>query len=151
MGTGKSTVARYLGKTQHMEIIEMDEEIAHREGKSIPDIFAEKGEAYFRDLESHLLKELQRETNQILSCGGGIVLRPENITQMKKNGKVILLTASPETVLERVKHENSRPVLKNRKNTVPVLWTNAGTSTWQPRIWLFPQTTKAFLKSARKS
>ena len=50
MGTGKSTVARYLGKTQHMEIIEMDEEIAHREGKSIPDIFAEKGEAYFRDL-----------------------------------------------------------------------------------------------------
>ena len=117
MGTGKSTVARYLGKTQHMEIIEMDEEIAHREGKSIPDIFAEKGEAYFRDLESHLLKALQRETNQILSCGGGIVLRPENITQMKKNGKVILLTASPETVLERVKHDNSRPVLKNRKNT----------------------------------
>lgn len=116
MGAGKSTVARYLGRTRHMEIIEMDEEIARREQKSIPDIFAQKGEAYFRDVESNLLKELQRGENQILSCGGGIVLRPENITEMKKNGKVILLTASPETVLERVKYDNSRPVLKNRKN-----------------------------------
>lgn len=120
MGTGKSTVARYLGKTCGMEILEMDQEIARREKKSIPDIFAQKGENYFRNLETSLLKELQDQKNQIVSCGGGAVLRPENVTEMKKNGKVVLLTASPQTVLERVRYDHSRPVLNNHKNTADI-------------------------------
>ena len=116
MGTGKSTLAKYLSKTFSMEIIEMDELIAQREKMSIPDIFSIHGEGYFRNLETNLLKEMQTKQNKIISCGGGAALRAENVIEMKKNGKVVLLTASPETILERVKHDNSRPILKGRKN-----------------------------------
>lgn len=116
MGAGKSTIAKYLSRNFSMEIIEMDQLIAQRENMSIPDIFSTHGEEYFRNLETNLLKEMQTKQNKIISCGGGAALRAENVVEMKKNGKVILLTASPETILERVKHDNSRPVLKGRKN-----------------------------------
>lgn len=120
MGAGKSTVARCLGKKCAMEIIEMDEEIVRRERRSIPEIFQQQGEAYFRNLETGLLKELQKETNKIISCGGGAALRAENVAEMKKNGKVILLTAEPQTILNRVKYDNSRPILKNRKTVADI-------------------------------
>ena len=120
MGAGKSTVARCLGKKCAMEIIEMDEEIVRREQRSIPEIFQQQGEAYFRNLETGLLKELQKETNKIISCGGGAALRVENVAEMKKNGKVILLTAEPQTILNRVKYDNSRPILKNRKTVADI-------------------------------
>ena len=120
MGAGKSTVARCLGKKCAMEIIEMDEEIVRREQRSIPEIFQQQGEAYFRNLETGLLKELQKETNKIISCGGGAALSAENVAEMKKNGKVILLTAEPQTILNRVKYDNSRPILKNRKTVADI-------------------------------
>ena len=81
-----------------MKLVEMDQEIAEREEMSIPDIFATYGEEYFRNLETELLKELQTGRNCIISCGGGVALRSENVVEMKKNGKVVLLTASPETI-----------------------------------------------------
>lgn len=120
MGTGKSTIARYLSKTFSMEIIEMDQMIAQRENMSIPDIFSTHGEEYFRNLETNLLKEMQTKKNKIISCGGGAALRAENVIEMKKNGKVVLLTASPETILARVKHDDSRPILKGRKNVAEI-------------------------------
>ena len=94
----------------------MDEEIVRREQRSIPEIFQQQGEAYFRNLETGLLKELQKETNKIISCGGGAALRAENVAEMKKNGKVILLTAEPQTILNRVKYDNSRPNFKKSQN-----------------------------------
>lgn len=115
MGTGKSTVAAYLSRQYDMEIVEMDELLARQEGMSIPEIFQLHGEPYFRSLETKLLKNLQNCQNKIISCGGGAALREENVKEMKKNGKVILLTASPETILERVKKDTSRPLLKDRK------------------------------------
>ena len=115
MGTGKSTVAAYLSRQYDMEIVEMDELLAIQEGMSIPEIFQLHGEPYFRSLETKLLKNLQNCQNKIISCGGGAALREENVKEMKKNGKVILLTASPETILERVKKDTSRPLLKDRK------------------------------------
>lgn len=115
MGTGKSTVATYLSKQYHMDIIEMDALIEQREGMSIPEIFQVHGEPYFRSLETNLLKEMQTYENKIISCGGGAALREENVREMKKNGKVILLTARPETILERTREDNSRPLLKDRK------------------------------------
>lgn len=115
MGTGKSTVAAYLSCQYNMEIIEMDELLARQEGMSIPEIFRLHGEPYFRNLETKLLKDLQNCQNKIISCGGGTALREENVKEMKKNGKVILLTASPETILKRVKKDTSRPLLKDRK------------------------------------
>lgn len=116
MGTGKSTVASYFGKKHVVDVIEMDEAIAKREKKSITDIFAENGERYFRDLETSFLKELDAKKNLIVSCGGGVILREENVQLMKKNGKIVLLTASPEVICERVKNDNGRPLLKGRKN-----------------------------------
>lgn len=115
MGTGKSTVAAYLSRQYDMEIVEMDELLARQEGMSIPEIFQLHGEPYFRSLETKLLKNLQNCQNKIISCGGGAALREENVKEMKKNGKVILLTASPEIILERVKKDTSRPLLKDRK------------------------------------
>ena len=116
MGTGKSTIARELAKTRQMNIVEMDEEIVRRRGKSIADIFKEEGEEYFRDLETALLKELQTKENQVISCGGGAVLREENVRVMKKNGCVVLLTALPQTIYERVKNNTDRPILQGNMN-----------------------------------
>ena len=116
MGTGKSTVAAYLHENCGMEVLEMDQEIVEREGMSISDVFATKGESYFRDVETNLLICIQSQENQVVSCGGGVVLREQNVELMKKSGQIILLTAQPETILERVKDDESRPLLKGNKN-----------------------------------
>ena len=97
-------------------LIEMDQIIAEREGMSIPDIFEVHGEQYFRDLETNLLIEMQARKNVVISCGGGTPLRECNVVEMKKNGRVVLLTASPETIFDRVKDSHDRPVIENNKN-----------------------------------
>ena len=88
----------------------MDQIIAEREGMSISDIFEVYGEQYFRDLETNLLIEMQSRTNVVISCGGGTPMRECNVVEMKKNGRVVLLTAKPETILDRVKdsHDTDR-------------------------------------------
>ncbi len=116
MGAGKTTISDYLSMMFDMKLVEMDQEIAEREEMSIPDIFATYGEEYFRSLETNLLKELQTGKNCIISCGGGVALREENVIEMKKNGRVVLLTASPETIYDRVKDSNDRPLLKDNNN-----------------------------------
>lgn len=116
MGTGKSTISDYLRRTFSMEIVEMDQIISKRQGMSIPDIFETYGEEYFRDLETDLLIEMQSRTNVVISCGGGVPMRERNVAEMKKNGKVVLLTARPETILERVRDNHDRPLLEGNKN-----------------------------------
>lgn len=116
MGCGKSTVSACLNRMYGMETIEMDRVIEDREGMSISDIFAEYGEAYFRGLETSLLVELQEKRNTVISCGGGVPMRENNVREMKKSGKIILLTADPETIYERVKSSHDRPLLENNKN-----------------------------------
>ena len=116
MGSGKSTIASYLAENYGMEIIDMDQLIVEREGMAIPDIFAQKGELYFRDVETSLLIEIQGEQNKVVSCGGGVVLRDENVQAMKKSGQVVLLNAKPDTILERVKDDDNRPLLWGNKN-----------------------------------
>lgn len=116
MGTGKSSVAHHLHELYQMEVAEMDDIIVEREGMPIPEIFATKGDAYFRSLETNLIKELQKRDNIIISCGGGAALREENVKAMKENGYVILLTASPETIFQRVGMDSNRPVLNGRRS-----------------------------------
>jgi shikimate kinase len=116
MGAGKSTIARDLMEKLEMDRVEMDEMIVKKQGMSISEIFDEYGEAYFRNLESNTLIELQKRKQTIVSCGGGVVMRPENADHMKKNGRVVLLTAKPETILERVKDSDERPILNNHMN-----------------------------------
>ena len=117
MGVGKSTVSDYLSKILASPQVEMDQVIVNKEHMSINKIFEEYGEEYFRNCETNLLIELQKKNNQIVSGGGGVALRDINVREIKTNGRVVLLTASPETILERVKDSDERPLLRGRKNT----------------------------------
>ena len=116
MGTGKSTISRRLHKLLKMREVDTDAIIVEREGMSISDIFAEKGEEAFRNMETDLLRELKKERNLIISCGGGMALRDENAAIMKEAGTVVWLTAKPETILKRVEHDDRRPLLRGNKN-----------------------------------
>lgn len=116
MGTGKSAISAHLSRCFDMETVDMDQVIAEKEGMSISKIFETYGEEYFRNAETNLLKELQSRKNVVISCGGGTPLREENVKEMKKNGKVVLLTAKPETIFERVKDNHDRPLLENNKS-----------------------------------
>ena len=115
MGTGKSTVATYMAKEYGMEVFEMDEMLVGREGMSISDIFEKHGEDYFRDAEAKLLKDICLQKNKVVSCGGGVVLRSQNVKEMKNSGNIVLLSAKPETILERVKDDITRPLLNGNK------------------------------------
>lgn len=116
MGAGKSTISDYLKNVLAMDVVEMDQCIVERQGMSISDIFETYGEEYFRELETNLLIEMQSRSNVVVSCGGGVPMRDRNVVEMKKNGRVVLLTAKPETILERVKDNHDRPLLENNKN-----------------------------------
>lgn len=120
MGSGKSAVASVLEKTYHLTAVEMDQQIERQQGMKISEIFASFGEGYFRKEESRLLKELGAQHRLVVSCGGGIVLKPENVECMHRSGKVILLTAEPETILERVRFDEKRPLLKGKKNVAAI-------------------------------
>ena len=116
MGAGKSTIAKELKRQLEMNYVEMDQLIVDKQGMSISEIFAVYGEVYFRNLECNTLIELQKSKQTIVSCGGGVVMREENADHMKKNGRVVLLTAKPETIYERVKDSDERPILNGNMN-----------------------------------
>ena len=116
MGCGKSTIARLLADTLSMELIEMDGTIEQEEGRTINEIFATDGETYFRDLESAYIARIRDKGNAMVSCGGGAILREENVVNMKKNGTVLYLSATPETIYERVRYSTNRPLLKGNMN-----------------------------------
>lgn len=116
MGAGKSTIAEELQSALQMNLVEMDARIVEEQGMSINDIFEKYGEAHFRDLESNLILTIGSEGNTIVSCGGGVVVRSENVTNMKESGKIIFLAATPETIYERVKDSTDRPILNGHMN-----------------------------------
>ena len=116
MGAGKSSVSAGLGRMLGREVVEMDQRIAAQEGMSIPELFAQKGEPYFRPCETALLKSFAQGAPRIVSCGGGVPLREENVVAMRESGTVVLLTASPEVILERVKDSDERPLLQGHKD-----------------------------------
>lgn len=116
MGAGKSTVARTLNERFGMQLIEMDEQIEAQEGMTIPELFAAKGEAYFRRLETELLEGMQQRENTVVSCGGGAAMRGCNVEAMRKSGRIVYLSTQPETIYERVKDFHNRPLLEGNMN-----------------------------------
>ena len=113
MGSGKSTVGKALAEKLSMEFIDTDAVIEERENTSINSIFENSGEESFRNMETALLKEfVNKKYNTVISTGGGMVLRSENISLMKKLGRVIYLKADAEEIYERVKSDTKRPLLK---------------------------------------
>ena len=112
MGAGKTTVGRLLSRERKMQFVDTDDRIAMEQGRKIPDIFAQDGEPYFRDLETELLRRMQEDTRQsVISVGGGMPVREENRKLLRALGCVIYLSATKETILERVRNDGSRPML----------------------------------------
>lgn len=116
MGCGKTSVSSAMHRKYGKTVVEADDRIIEKEGRSINRIFAESGEEYFRDQETAVLVDLAEESDVIVSCGGGMILRPQNVQLMKANGTIVLLDATPETILERLKDDDSRPNLRGRKS-----------------------------------
>lgn len=116
MGCGKSTNARYLSRVTGAVQMEMDQEIVKSQGMAITEIFAKFGEPYFRDLETELVRSMKGKEPMVVSCGGGLVMREENVALMKKAGKIVLLTATPESIYDRVKDSSDRPILNGNMN-----------------------------------
>ncbi|MFX1255575.1 MAG: shikimate kinase [Promethearchaeota archaeon] len=111
MGTGKSTIGKLLAKKLDKTFIEIDELIEDQAGKPIFRIFEKNGELEFRKLEIEVTKNVANRNNVVISCGGGIVLNKINIDRLKKNALIILLTASPQTILKRTSNDSKRPLL----------------------------------------
>lgn len=111
MGTGKTTVGRILADRRAFAFLDMDEMIVQREGKPIPRIFADSGEAHFRAAERALVKELATRSGLVIATGGGIVLNPDNVADFSRTGLVVCLWAEPEAILRRVGHDANRPLL----------------------------------------
>ncbi len=111
MGTGKSTVGKELARRLGMTLIELDSEIEKAEGMTIREIFSQYGEEYFRQKETEAIKRLSGERGLVISTGGGVVLREENMDILRRDGVVICLWAEPETVLERTSDTRERPLL----------------------------------------
>lgn len=111
MGSGKTTVGRQLAKALEMKFIDIDKIIEQREGKPIPEIFAEKGEAYFRWLENKIVEEESYDNNVVISTGGGVIIDNTNIRNLKKTSYVVYLDCTIECIYRRVRRRKNRPLL----------------------------------------
>ena len=112
MGTGKSAVGSELSRRLGTDLVEVDDLIAERAGKSIPELFSEDGEAAFRKLEREAVAEVSRREGVVISCGGGVVLDPKNVDRLKMSSVVVLLTAPVDEILHRAAQDGgSRPLL----------------------------------------
>ena len=116
MGCGKSANARYLSKMTGAHQMEMDQKLSKDQGMAITEIFSKFGEQHFRDLETELIRSMKEREPMVVSCGGGAVLREENVAMMKACGTIVLLTATPEAIYDRVKHSTDRPILNGNMN-----------------------------------
>jgi len=112
MGVGKSAVGRMLADKLGRSFVDLDEEIVSRTGRSIESIFQEDGEERFREIERAVTEEYSTLEGQVIACGGGTVIDPENLENLRRSSRMVLLTADPEVILERVEAEgNLRPLL----------------------------------------
>jgi shikimate kinase len=113
MGVGKSVIAQRLSERTGLALVDIDETIECKTGKTIPEIFEEGGESTFREIERSVTREVAARDGQVIACGGGTVLDEENLACLRLNSAMILLTARPETILERVNAEvDVRPLLR---------------------------------------
>lgn len=117
-GTGKSTVGKLLAVRLGRQFVSTDEEIVKRAKRTIPEIVAQEGWEYFRDLESEICRELAGRDHLVIDTGGGAILRAQNVEALKKNGTLFWLTASVETITKRIGRDNQRPSLTGSKSFV---------------------------------
>ena len=130
-GTGKTTIGKKIASKLNLQFIDLDELIVKNAGKTIPEIFAQEGEPKFREYETNALKQVCKENysskenlqkngtnpinaSKVISCGGGIITKEENIELLKKHGFVVLLKAPPEIIFNRIYGDKNRPALTNK-------------------------------------
>ena len=111
MGSGKSMVSNRLAEILHRDVVSIDKFIEQKEKRPIAMIFKDSGEAYFREREREVVQEVAARQSVIIDCGGGVVLNPENITDLKRHGVLFFLSASAETIYQNIKGQEHRPLL----------------------------------------
>jgi len=112
MGSGKTSVAKAYSALYGANCVDTDEVIVSRYG-TISNIFADRGEEYFRDIESKIVEEVSaKDSGTVISLGGGCVLRKKNVLALKSTGKIFYLKAEAATVIKRLKGDSSRPLLQ---------------------------------------
>ncbi len=117
-GAGKSAVGRRLAARLGRTLLSTDAEIVRRAHRTIPEIVAQDGWEYFRDLESNICRELAARDQLVIDTGGGAILRMQNVEALKNNGILFWLTASVETIVKRIGGDTQRPSLTGAKSFV---------------------------------
>jgi len=112
MGTGKSTVGQIVASMLNFDFLDTDEMIEDISGKRVTDIFASEGEERFREYEKMVVQELKSVKGAVISTGGGLITRPENLASLKEHALIVCLWCSPETIYRRVGHQSHRPLLR---------------------------------------
>lgn len=113
-GVGKTTVGKLLAEKLGFEYADTDELIVTSQHMEIKQIFDTKGEQYFRMIETHIVRDIAKTKNTIISTGGGVVINPLNVDNLKENGFIILLDASPDFIFNNIKDDTTRPLLKDK-------------------------------------
>lgn len=111
MGTGKSSVGRHLSRELKMKFVDTDDLIEKEAGVRIAQIFPQYGEEYFRKLEAKIINDVASHADMVISTGGGAIINPVNLEALKKNGIIICLTASVDTIISRIGNGDERPLL----------------------------------------
>jgi shikimate kinase len=113
MAVGKSAVGRTLARRLKRHFVDLDKVIEKTEGMKVKDIFAQKGERYFRECEKRALAEVLKQENQVIATGGGAVIDEENLLLLLEKALLVCLTASPDALLKRIGSGSRRPLLQN--------------------------------------
>ncbi|MEW5959852.1 MAG: shikimate kinase [Chloroflexota bacterium] len=111
MGAGKTTIGRLVTAELQRDFVDMDTLIEQRQGRAISQIFAERGEPYFRQLEADLCRELAARPGVVIATGGGALVPEPNLRVMERSGWVICLDCAPEVLWQRIGHSQNRPML----------------------------------------
>ena len=111
MGSGKSTIGKHLAHTLSYRFIDTDEVIVQATSQSINQIFAEQGEATFRDIETQVLAQVAPYTHTVIATGGGMVIKQENWSYLQ-SGLVVWINVSVDELIARLSRDRSRPLLK---------------------------------------
>lgn len=124
MGAGKSSVGRRLAELTGLSFVDLDDCLVKQQGCTINEIFAARGEEFFRDLESALLNDLPQSSGGIYATGGGVVLRPENRRRMRELGRIIFLRSDWPALECRLKLSKERPLVNQQVDlqAVHALW-----------------------------
>ncbi len=111
MGSGKSTVGKALSAELNYDFVDLDDKIETENKMSINEIFKNFSEEYFRNLETKTLKNVCKSDKQVISLGGGTAIKQENVDIIKSSGILIYLEVNENTVFNRLKDDNTRPLL----------------------------------------